>query len=100
MIKRFNNRRYITQGIKEEVTPEIFTTLFKYIDNLKAEFELDYLQVFELSSTGNTQIIMHKMEVPLYQKKHSFACETPLNNIRIFIIDNGFCTTAMLAEEY
>jgi hypothetical protein len=47
----FNNTRYMTQGIQEEVGLGLQIILWQLIDDCKAKgLKLDYLQVFELST--------------------------------------------------
>ena len=96
----FTNKRYQTPGIAKTLSPEVIQFLFTLIDNLKSRSALDYLQVFSLSGPKHTQIITHTMEDPEYCKVHSYYSATPINNIKVFIIDDSYHTTAMLAEEY
>ncbi len=45
----FNNERYATSCIMEEIPFEVQLVVWTWIDNLKiTEVNLDYLQVFEL----------------------------------------------------
>ncbi len=96
----FTNKRYQTPGIAETLSPEVIQFLFTLIDNLKSKSALDYLLVFSFSGSKHTQTITHTMEDPEYCKVHSYYSAAPIDNIKVFIIDDGCHTTAMLAEEY
>ncbi len=96
----FKNKRFITKGYQNKIPIEIQILLFQLIDSLEEESEMDYLQVFELSIANNKlQKVEHRMEVPTYHKEYFIEIDNPVNN-KVFIIDDGFCTTAMLSEEY
>lgn len=100
----FDNDRYITCGINEEIDVEIQIALWNFIDNLKKkDFEIDYLQVFELKSIENgdrfNQEIIHSQEVPEYKKKYLTEVGKPVN-AKIFVIDDKSHSTMLLGEEY
>lgn len=68
------------------------------------EIQQDYLQVFNLTVEGDTQMlrIVHTQEVPEYvhieriHLKYSLEKDT----YKLFSIDDGEYATLMLAEEY
>jgi hypothetical protein len=98
-----NTKRYITRGVNEEVSLNIQILLWNLIESTSYEVELDYLQVFELkviNSNGITaQKIIHKQEVPYYQKEYTLNIDNPVN-AKLYVIDSIDYVTMMLAEEY
>lgn len=62
----------MTKGISEGVPLEIQMILWGMVDALRKAKKLDYLQVFELETTGNqeegtlVQVITHSQEQPKY----------------------------------
>lgn len=99
----FNNKKYITCGIAHEIPVEIQFWLWMMIDNLRADknIEVDYLQIFRLSNEDGKQRIIHSQEEPEYCNEIRIAviCK-PVENAKIFVIDDGRHSTMMLAEEY
>lgn len=99
----FTNQRYITCGISCAISEEIQLGLWIMIDNLRASnnIEVDYLQVFRLSNQNGNQKIIHSQEQPEYHNEIFIAilCQ-PVENAKIFVIDDGRHSTMMLAEEY
>lgn len=53
----FDNKRYITIGIRKNINKKIQMEIWNIIDRLKSKdnFHLDYLQVFELKEIENTR---------------------------------------------
>ena len=94
----FDNDRYATIGFRD-IPMDLQLTIFDLIDELKEKMKLDYLQVFELTGEGYVQTIEHRMENPEYNKTYRFVYSDPIT-AKIFVIDDGTYTTAMLAEEY
>ena len=99
------SNRYITKGIQEEIPVELQIFLWNRIEMLKKLVqELEYLQVFVLTSERADdiliQIVEHRQEVPEYNKIHKILCKEMVD-AKIFVIDdeNGHATM-MLAEEY
>lgn len=95
----FNNGRYRTCGVVEEVPIELTILMFQLIDELKIKYELDYLQVFNLKVVDGKQVLIHKMEEPEYYKEHILDIEAPILK-DIFVIDDGQNTTMLLTREY
>lgn len=101
----FNNHRYITKGIKENIGIELQIVLWNLIDALKKKqgFKIDYLQVFELRDIPEKkdfrQEIIHRQEVEPYNKSYLFIMNKTVN-AKIFVIDDGMHSTMMLADEY
>lgn len=99
----FTNKRYITCGVAHEIPAEIQLGLWIMIDNLRTNnnIELDYLQVFRLSNQDGKQKIIHSQELPEYRNEILVAfIWHPVENAKIFVIDDGRHSTMMLAEEY
>lgn len=99
----FNNKKYITCGIAHEIPDEVQFWLWMMIDNLKYsnDIDLDYLQIFRLSNEDGKQKIIHSQEEQEYCNEILIAviCK-PVENAKIFVIDDGRHLTMMLAEEY
>lgn len=99
----FTNPRYITCGISSAIPDEIQFGLWIMIDNLRTStpIEVDYLQVFQLSNQDGKQKITHSQEQSEYHNEILIAviCQ-PVDNAKIFVIDDGRHSTMMLAEEY
>ncbi|NMM65124.1 DUF960 domain-containing protein [Clostridium sp. P21] len=100
----FNNERYMTKGIQQEIPLELQLFLWNCIDTLKEEGQkLDYLQVFELTKERVDDVffqkIEHRQEVPEYSKSYRLIFNE-LIEAKIFVIDDGTYSTMMLAEEY
>ena len=99
----FSNKRYITCGISSAIPHEIQLALWRMIDNLRAstDVEVDYLQIFRLSIQNGKQKIIHRQEEPVYCNEILVAfIWNPVENAKIFVIDDGAHSTMMLAEEY
>ena len=99
----FTNKRYITCRISRVIPNEIQSALWSMIDNLRAstDIEVDYLQVFRLSIQNGKQKIIHRQEEPVYYNETFVAfIWNPVEDAKIFIIDDGVHSTMMLAEEY
>jgi len=78
---RFDEKqdRYITKGIKENVSPYLYHYLFELIDTMKVA-QRDCLQVFDLKRVPgqeNTQIVIHTQECPRYKKRYVFQTAMP-----------------------
>lgn len=99
----FTNKRYITCGISCTIPDEIQFALWIMIDNLRtnSNIEVDYLQVFRLSNQNGKQKIIHSQEQPEYCNEILVAfIWNPVENAKIFVVDDGTHSTMMLAEEY
>lgn len=94
----FNNQRYVTRGISNELPLMLQIILWGLIDTMEVA-EKDYLQVFCLSNESGKQKITHSQEQPEYSKEYLFPSEEPIT-AKIFVIDDKTHTTMLLAEEY
>ena len=96
----FQNERYITSGIANELSLVLQATLWQLIDEMDVP-EKDYLQVFKLSGSGSEQIIIHEQEQPEYKREHHIKlCGASGFVGKIFVIDDGGHSTMMKASEY
>ena len=93
----FSRNRYATARVCSEVPLILQLFMWTCIDTLQEE--QDYLQVFELATVPEGQIIIHIQEQPQYREKYLMPCVKPLT-AKIFVIDDGDYATMMFAEEY
>ncbi|MBP3907591.1 MAG: hypothetical protein J6D33_01510 [Turicibacter sp.] len=93
-------KRYITNGIHEQISLEIQLFCWQCYERVKLTGAFDYLQVFELRQIGDhIQKIEHRQEVPEYNQVYQLRVINPID-CKIFIIDEGETVTMLLAEEY
>lgn len=100
----FDNNRYITKGVQQEIPLELQLFMWNCIDTLKEQGqELDYLQVFELTKERADDVffqeIEHRQEVPEYKKTYNIFPQE-IVDAKVFVIDDGSHSTMMLAEDY
>lgn len=100
----FDNERFMTKGIQDKISLELQLFMWSCIDTLKwQENEVDYLQVFELSTWKRNEVLFqnieHRQEVPKYKRVYKVPIKEAISK-KIFVIDDGINTTMMLAEEY
>lgn len=106
----FEGKRYMTVGVKEMVGLDIQIIIWSMIDDIrkKKDFNIDYLQVFELKTIEinglEFQKITHKQEVEPYSVSKVFRVEKPAN-CKIFVISNKDeegqeYSVMMLSHEY
>ena len=94
----FNNQRYVTRGISNELPLMLQIILWGLIDSMEVVAK-DYLQIFCLSDESGKQKITHTQEQPKYSKEYLFPSEDPIT-AKIYVIDDGDHTTMLFAEEY
>lgn len=98
--------RYMTRGISERIPVSVQIILWNMVDNLRKVMELDYLQVFELKTIGSheeetlVQVIKHSQEEPEYERVWYIPTKRAGVTGKIYIIDDGECSTMLWAEEY
>ena len=93
--------RYETKGINERLCLDYRITIWKLIEKLSKEVELDYLQVFELFiEDGKVQKIRHSQEVPEYEKTYIVPMVDDGIEGKVFVIDDGEYSTMLWADEY
>jgi hypothetical protein len=99
----FNNQRFVTSGVNDTIPGYIQNILWYLIEIMDVPSK-DYLQVLKLrAATQNgkeIQKIVHTQENPDYSKEHIISISNPLNDIEIFVIDDGTHTTMLLLDEY
>lgn len=97
----FENSRYLTRGIDENIIPELQLCMWHMIDIMT--IDKDYLQVFNLSKKvidGITvQHIEHSQEVPPFSQDIDLIIDEPVE-CKIYVIDDGDHSTMLFAEEY
>lgn len=97
------NNRYVTRGVNSEIDIRLQLIMWSMIDKLKdkGNFEVDYLQVFNLRKEGNSIVIEHYQEVPEYKKIYSLDLEEVelLTDTKIFVIDSQDYCVMTLPEE-
>lgn len=102
MLHVFDGVKYITNGIKESIPDQLQNILWLLVDNMMID-EKDYLQIFVLKGIIKDglpmQMVIHKQEVPAYEKEHIFKA-TAILTAKIYIIDDETHSTMLLAEEY
>ena len=94
----FENKRYITRGVSQEVDLPLQLFMWECIDSLTVP--KDYLQVFKLSAENGKQKIEHIQEAPECKLEYLLNTDTPVLVSKIFVIDDGSHSTMLLAEEY
>jgi hypothetical protein len=98
----FTNDRYVTKVALAKIPAEIVLGLWIMIDNRRNYGGvLNYLQVFKLSAQDGEQRIIHTQSMPDY---HSDVLvkfiAPPIDAETVFVIDDGKCSTMLLADEY
>ncbi len=93
----FDNPRYATKGINEEIPIITQVILWGLIDAL--EIKKDYLQVFNLMVENNCQKIVHTQEQPDYSAEYIYRTNQPIT-AKIYVIDDETHSTMLLADEY
>lgn len=91
---------FTTKQVQKLIIPEITKGMLDSIMAMKEVTEVDYLQVFDISTNGTTTYINHSQEEPQYRKQLMLTKANNKFEGKIFIIDDGKCITVMLAEEY
>lgn len=94
----FQNRRLITKGVDENISPLLQLFMWQCIDNLPPP--LDYLQVFTLTIYDGKLKVVHEQEEPAYHKEYLLNTGAPFYIGKIFVIDDETHSTMLLAEEY
>ena len=94
----FKNRRFITKGVVENVSPLLQLFMWQCIEEMNST--KDYLQVFKISIENGKQKIIHEQEVSEYKAEYLIKSDTPLFVGKIYVIDDETYSTMLLAEEY
>jgi len=95
----FTSEKYMTKGIHNELEHDLQLLIWGFIENM--EIEKDYLQVFKMRSIDQNSVrIIHKQEIPTYEKEYIISELRETSDMNIFVIDSGEYCTMMLAHEY
>ena len=94
----FDNQRYVTRGVCEEIPFEFQLFMWECVDRMHEP--KDYLQVFRLSNIDGIQRIQHTSEQPEYKKEYLLLTVSEVVTAKVYIIDDGEHCTMILAEEY
>ena len=93
----FDNERYLTCGVDAAIPLELQLFLWECVVRMPAP--KDYLQVFELSPSGQMQLVKHHSEEPEYSMNYLLPSDSPITE-KLYIIDYGDHSTMLLASEY
>ena len=102
---KFNGSKYLTQGVQADIPTAIQIAMWNMIEAKLQESgrELDYLQVFNLSSLVEDgrkyQRIEHNQEVPKFKYSIKLELDSPVTS-KVFVIDDKTHVTMLLAQEY
>lgn len=100
----FDTKKYVTRGIADQMPLELQLYLWNMIEEARNTTNLDYLQVFELKAINQggqyLQQITHTQEVPPYNKTVVIKIDNPINNCKVFCIDDTTHSTLLFANEY
>lgn len=97
-MKMFENRRFITKGVSENINPLLQLFMWQCIDNMPVS--KDYLQIFVLSKENGELKIKHCQEEPDYKEEYLLSADTSFYVGKVFVIDDKTHSTMLLAEEY
>ena len=95
---KFENRRFITKGVMENVPLHLQFFLWLCIEVMP--LEKNYLRVFEFVKTDGKYKIIHTQEKPEYRKEYLMPEDAPYFIGKVFVIDDETHTTMLLANEY
>ena len=93
----FNNQKFITRGVAENIPIPLQLLMWEMINSLPAD--KDYLQVFSLSEKDGKQVITHTQEEPEYEKEYVLNIN-PITTGRVFVIDDKTYSTMLKNYEY
>ena len=94
----FDNKRFITRGIEENIPPLLQLLLWQLIDEMPVDSK-DYLQVFSLGEETGNQVVLHEQEEPEYKKRHIFDIGEVVVG-KVFVIDDETHSTMLMNYEY
>ena len=100
----FGGAKYATRGIANEINIFLQIILWDLIEQKKQRHEpLDYLQIFELSTTAirgyDRQKIIHRQEQPPFSRTHYYDIPETYQG-KIWVIDSGEYVTMLFPHEY
>ena len=103
---KFNSKKYLTRGIDNSVAIPLQLFLWEVIYDLSlSEIELDYLQIFTITTTKSMINIEHQQEEPIAFKKDyklfdEDLMQMDIKDTKIYVIDNVDYSIMLLASEY
>jgi Staphylococcal protein of unknown function (DUF960). len=97
--------RYITRGVNEDVDIRLQVLMWGLIDKLKENknFQLDYLQIFNICKKDYRILLEHTQEEPEYKKLYEIRNMGDIElqqKLKLFVIDDADYSTMLLAQEY
>ncbi|ENQ3079541.1 DUF960 family protein [Bacillus sp. WLY-B-L8] len=97
-----NQRRYVTTAVQNIIPLELQQFLWLIIDCRKAAGDrLDYLQVFELRSDHEHQLVCNTQKYPPVQLEYKFKLDSKeVVTCKVWVIDNGKYATMLLPSDY
>ena len=98
IVKKFQNKRFITKGVAENIEPILQLFMWQCIEEMP--LSKDYLQVFDLVIESGKAKVKHSQEEPDYEKEYLLNVDTLFYVGKIFVIDDGTHSTMLLANEY
>ena len=93
----FNNQKFITRGVVENIPIPLQLLMWEMIRTLPVD--KDYLQVFSLSEKDGKQRIIHTQEEPEYKKEYVLNLNL-LTTGKVFVIDDKTHSTMLMNYEY
>ena len=91
-------KRFMTIGVAERIPVWLQNPLWHLRDTMQVE-QQDYLQVFALTRSEDTQTIIHTQEQPDYRKALVVPAADAVAE-KVYIIEDVEHVTMLLAEEY
>ncbi|WP_242301766.1 DUF960 family protein [Bacillus cereus group sp. BfR-BA-01361] len=97
-----NQRRYATKAVQNTIPFELQQFLGLIIDFRKATGgQLDYLQVFELKSDREYQLVCNIQECPPLQLEYKFKLNSKEEiTCKVWLVDSGEYATMLLPSDY
>ena len=96
-------KKYMTRGVQECIPFDLVVLMWQMYDRCKEEMNsCDYLHVFQLKRLEGdvlNQKIIHKQEVPEYERTYVIAVNQPVTE-KVYIIQSDEYITMLLANEY
>lgn len=97
-----NQRRYATKAVQNIIPFELQQFLWLIIDCRNAtEGQLDYLQVFELKSDREYQLVCNIQECPPLRLEYKFKLNSKEEiTCKVWLVDSGEYATMLLPSDY
>ncbi|HGO9425626.1 TPA: DUF960 family protein [Bacillus cereus] len=97
-----NQSRFATKAVQNIIPLELQRFLWLIIECRKAAGDrLDYLQVFELRSDHEHQLVCNTQESPPVQLEYKFKLNSKgVINCNVWLVDSGEYATMLLPSDY